>query len=170
MRAPRRRSCWTAEVAKLSPERTLVETDEFSVLLAKTHEIPNVLHEIGTAARIHFPASGRRHRQRHRSRSLRRTLLASVRLEPPSARSRRRLPAWAIGRDPGPFRRQRFLHQPAFPMERVFPRPHQAGARAGPILRAPGISEDLRAAAAVVERHRPISGPAIRNTKFCSAR
>jgi putative hemolysin len=46
------------EVAKLPRERTLVETDDFWVLLAKSHEIPNVLHEIGRLREITFRQAG----------------------------------------------------------------------------------------------------------------
>jgi putative hemolysin len=47
-----------AEVAKLAPERTLVETEDFSVLLAKANEIPNVLHEIGRLREVTFRQVG----------------------------------------------------------------------------------------------------------------
>jgi len=46
------------EVAKLAPERTLVETEDFSVLLAKAREIPNVLHEIGRLREVTFRQVG----------------------------------------------------------------------------------------------------------------
>jgi len=46
------------EVAKLGPERTLVETEDFAVLLAKSREIPNVLHEIGRLREITFRQVG----------------------------------------------------------------------------------------------------------------
>jgi putative hemolysin len=46
------------EVAKLAPRRTLVETDDFSVLLAKAREIPNVLHEIGRLREVTFRQVG----------------------------------------------------------------------------------------------------------------
>lgn len=46
------------EVAKLAPERTLVETEDFSVLLAKAGEIPNVLHEIGRLREVTFRQVG----------------------------------------------------------------------------------------------------------------
>ncbi len=46
------------EVAKLAPERTLVETEDFSVLLAKAGEIPNVLHEIGRLREVTFRQAG----------------------------------------------------------------------------------------------------------------
>jgi putative hemolysin len=46
------------EVAKLGPERTLVETEDFSVLLAKAREIPNVLHEIGRLREVTFRQVG----------------------------------------------------------------------------------------------------------------
>jgi putative hemolysin len=48
----------TGEVAKLAPEQTLVETDEFSVLLAKASEIPNVLQEIGRLREVTFRQVG----------------------------------------------------------------------------------------------------------------
>src|SRR5580704_1546471 len=35
------------EVAKLAPQRTLLQTDDYTILIAKAREIPNVLHEIG---------------------------------------------------------------------------------------------------------------------------
>src|ERR1700722_14125231 len=44
-------------------------------------------------------------------------------------------------------------------MEAVLFGPHQSGARVGPFLRSPGISEDLRAAAAVMEGHRAVPDP-----------
>ncbi len=47
-----------AEVAKLDPARTLVDTPGFSVLLAKAHEIPNGLHEIGRLREITFRGTG----------------------------------------------------------------------------------------------------------------
>jgi putative hemolysin len=47
-----------SEVAKLAPERTLVETDEFSVLVARANEIPNVLHEIGRLREVTFRRVG----------------------------------------------------------------------------------------------------------------
>jgi putative hemolysin len=46
------------EVAKLEPQRTLVETEEFSVLLARAPEIPNGLHEIGRLREITFREVG----------------------------------------------------------------------------------------------------------------
>ena len=46
------------EVAKLAPERTLVETEDFSVLLAKAHEIPNILREIGRLREVTFRQVG----------------------------------------------------------------------------------------------------------------
>lgn len=46
------------EVAKLPQDRTLVETDEFWVLLAKSEEIPNVLHEIGRLREVTFREAG----------------------------------------------------------------------------------------------------------------
>lgn len=46
------------EIAKLAPERTLVETEDFSVLLAKAREIPNVLHEIGRLREVTFRQVG----------------------------------------------------------------------------------------------------------------
>jgi putative hemolysin len=46
------------EVAKLAPERTLVENEDFTVLLAKANEIPNVLHEIGRLREITFRRIG----------------------------------------------------------------------------------------------------------------
>jgi putative hemolysin len=47
-----------SEVAKLAPERTLVETEDFSVLLAKANQIPNVLHEIGRLREVTFRQVG----------------------------------------------------------------------------------------------------------------
>jgi putative hemolysin len=47
-----------SEVAKLPPERTLVETEESLVLIAKAHEIPNVLHEIGRLREVSFRRCG----------------------------------------------------------------------------------------------------------------
>jgi putative hemolysin len=46
------------EVARLAPERALVETEDFSVLLAKAREIPNVLHEIGRLREVTFRQVG----------------------------------------------------------------------------------------------------------------
>ncbi len=46
------------EVAKLSPDRTLVQTEDFSVLLAEAREIPNVLHEIGRLREVTFRQVG----------------------------------------------------------------------------------------------------------------
>lgn len=46
------------EVAKLAPERTLLETEDFSVLLAKAHEIPNILREIGRLREVTFRQVG----------------------------------------------------------------------------------------------------------------
>jgi len=46
------------EIAKLGPERTLAETDEFSVLLARAAEIPNGLHEIGRLREVAFRRAG----------------------------------------------------------------------------------------------------------------
>jgi putative hemolysin len=46
------------EVAKLPADRTLVENDDFTVLLAKANEIPNVLHEIGRLREITFRRVG----------------------------------------------------------------------------------------------------------------
>jgi putative hemolysin len=46
------------EVAKLAPERTLTETEDFAVLVAKASEIPNVLHEIGRLREITFRQVG----------------------------------------------------------------------------------------------------------------
>jgi putative hemolysin len=47
-----------AEIAKLSPHQTLLETEEFLVLLAKASDIPNVLHEIGRLREITFRQVG----------------------------------------------------------------------------------------------------------------
>src|ERR1700733_4273781 len=47
-----------AEVAKLPPERTLVQTEDFSILLAKADEIPNVLNEIGRLRETAFRQVG----------------------------------------------------------------------------------------------------------------
>lgn len=47
-----------SEIAKLPPDRTLVETDEFSVLLARAQEAPNVLHEIGRLREVTFRQAG----------------------------------------------------------------------------------------------------------------
>lgn len=47
-----------SEVAKLALERTLVETEESLVLLAKAREIPNVLHEIGRLREVSFRRCG----------------------------------------------------------------------------------------------------------------
>jgi putative hemolysin len=46
------------EVGKLPLDRTLVETDDFQVLLAKSEEIPNVLHEIGRLREVTFRQVG----------------------------------------------------------------------------------------------------------------
>jgi len=46
------------EVSKLAPERTLVENEGFTVLLAKANEIPNVLHEIGRLRELTFRQVG----------------------------------------------------------------------------------------------------------------
>ena len=46
------------EVAKLAPERSMVATQDFSVLLAKAGEIPNVLHEIGRLREATFRQVG----------------------------------------------------------------------------------------------------------------
>jgi len=46
------------EVSRLAPERNLVENEEFSVLLAKANEIPNVLHEIGRLRELTFRQVG----------------------------------------------------------------------------------------------------------------
>jgi putative hemolysin len=46
------------EVARLPPDRTLVETEDFTVLLAKANEIPNVLHEIGRLREVTFRRVG----------------------------------------------------------------------------------------------------------------
>lgn len=46
------------EVAKLDPSQTLVETEDFAILLAKAREIPNVLHEIGRLREITFRQAG----------------------------------------------------------------------------------------------------------------
>ncbi|HUO32002.1 MAG TPA: lysophospholipid acyltransferase family protein [Bryobacteraceae bacterium] len=47
-----------SEIAKLSPDRTLIETEEFSVLLATAQEAPNVLHEIGRLREVTFRQAG----------------------------------------------------------------------------------------------------------------
>jgi putative hemolysin len=47
-----------SEVAKLPCERTLVETEDFQVLIAKAGEIPNVLHEIGRLREVTFRQVG----------------------------------------------------------------------------------------------------------------
>ncbi len=47
-----------SEVAKLAPDRTLVQNDDFTVLLAKANEIPNVLHEIGRLRELTFRQVG----------------------------------------------------------------------------------------------------------------
>ncbi|MGP0071640.1 MAG: lysophospholipid acyltransferase family protein [Bryobacteraceae bacterium] len=52
------RELLAGEVAKLAPERTLVETEDFSVLLAKAGEIPNILHEIGRLREVTFRQAG----------------------------------------------------------------------------------------------------------------
>ncbi len=48
----------STEVSRLAPERTLVENDDFAVLLAKANEIPNVLHEIGRLRELTFRQVG----------------------------------------------------------------------------------------------------------------
>ncbi|MGA2882714.1 MAG: lysophospholipid acyltransferase family protein [Bryobacteraceae bacterium] len=48
----------SSEVSRLAPERTLAENDDFSVLLAKADEIPNVLHEIGRLREVTFRKVG----------------------------------------------------------------------------------------------------------------
>jgi putative hemolysin len=47
-----------AEVAQLSPQQTLLETEDFRVLLAKASDIPNLLHEIGRLREITFREVG----------------------------------------------------------------------------------------------------------------
>jgi putative hemolysin len=47
-----------SEVSKLALERTLVENEDFTVLLAKANEIPNVLHEIGRLRELTFRQVG----------------------------------------------------------------------------------------------------------------
>jgi putative hemolysin len=47
-----------ADVAKLEPERTLVDAPEFTVLLAKAPEIPNGLREIGRLRELTFREIG----------------------------------------------------------------------------------------------------------------
>jgi len=47
-----------ADVAKLDLDRTLLETPEFSVLLAEAHEIPNALREIGRLREVTFRETG----------------------------------------------------------------------------------------------------------------
>jgi putative hemolysin len=47
-----------ADVAKLSPDRTLVDSGEFAVLLAKAAEIPNALCEIGRLRELTFREIG----------------------------------------------------------------------------------------------------------------
>jgi putative hemolysin len=46
------------EVAKLAPERTLLQTDDYTILIAKAREIPNVLHEIGRLREVTFRQVG----------------------------------------------------------------------------------------------------------------
>ncbi|HTW65189.1 MAG TPA: lysophospholipid acyltransferase family protein [Bryobacteraceae bacterium] len=46
------------EVAKLPADRTLVQNEDFAVLLAKANEIPNVLHEIGRLRELTFRQAG----------------------------------------------------------------------------------------------------------------
>jgi putative hemolysin len=53
------RELLASEVAKLAPHRTLVESDDSSVLLAKAREIPNVLHEIGRLREVTFEGTGK---------------------------------------------------------------------------------------------------------------
>jgi putative hemolysin len=47
-----------AEIAKLSRDQILVETEEFLVLLAKAPQIPSLLHEIGRLREITFRQAG----------------------------------------------------------------------------------------------------------------
>ena len=47
-----------SELKKLPTERTLVETEDFSVLLARAHEIPNLLLEIGRLREMTFRQAG----------------------------------------------------------------------------------------------------------------
>src|SRR5579862_3746769 len=47
-----------SEVARLAPGRTLVQNDDFAVLIAKANEIPNVLHEIGRLREVTFRQVG----------------------------------------------------------------------------------------------------------------
>ncbi len=47
-----------SEVSKLAPERTLVESKELQVLLAKASEVPNVLYEIGRLREVTFRRCG----------------------------------------------------------------------------------------------------------------
>ncbi len=46
------------EIARLAPERTMVEAGEFSVVLAKAGEIPQVLKEIGRLREVTFRQAG----------------------------------------------------------------------------------------------------------------
>ena len=47
-----------SEVSKLAPERSLVQNEDFTVLIAKADEIPNVLHEIGRLRELTFRQVG----------------------------------------------------------------------------------------------------------------
>ena len=48
----------SAEISKLGPDRTLVESSEFLVLLARADEIPNGLQEIGKLREVAFRQAG----------------------------------------------------------------------------------------------------------------
>jgi putative hemolysin len=58
MAAPVMSELVAADVARLEPERTLVDSGEFAVLLAKAAEIPNGLSEIGRLREITFREIG----------------------------------------------------------------------------------------------------------------
>jgi putative hemolysin len=143
------------EVTKLAPHRTLVETDDFSVLLAKAREIPNVLHEIGRLREVTFRQVGEGTGKpidldrfddhywhmfvwnRHAN-----EVVGAYRLGPSDEILAR-------------FGPKGFYTSQLFQWKRTY----QPGAGTGPLLRAAGIPKDLRAAVAVVERHWPVPDP-----------
>jgi putative hemolysin len=51
-------SLLAAEVASLAPEHLLAESGEFLVMLARAHEVPHILREIGRLREVMFRAAG----------------------------------------------------------------------------------------------------------------
>jgi putative hemolysin len=146
----------SSEIAKLPNGQTLLETEDFLVLLAKAPQIPNVLHEVGRLREITFRQVGEGTGRAIDLDTFDDHYWHLFLWNKSDSTSRGRLSPRSIGRDRQEFGRRGSLYQAVVCMETVVPRTHRPGARAWPFLRSLRVSKNVRATAAFVARHRPI--------------